>query len=502
MTTNTPVDTGLPYETPSTTTEVAANRRAYLATNPTLERSLTWVIVGIVALVAIAGAAGSIYNLMDAADATGRASASGIAVWAGAEGVLLAMAAVSVAAAWRGQRTPAWSRWVMWAAAAFAVALNLTASHDQPGIREILLLVAAPIGTAGGVEVLAWNARSALDVRTGADQHAAIVAKRRQEIRAARWATRAAAWKTTAGLGGYARSRARVHIDGLAVDDQQLTDTLKKQLIGFIDADASFAPVVPAIEAAPVARHDEGELEPSNGPEKAELERITDDVEQAATTALEQQPERPALPVAESVVQHEQADDTAEFAAQPHDPTGPDAAGPYGPAPRPVLPWFDMVQTGPAPARPAVSADTTGLRQRREMVAVRADEAEPHGPDNTEADQSTKPQVSIERAESPAPAQTTGPDDPATHLAEANKKRQEKARAERRTLALAWLEAVRTDPALTKESFAADRRTTASRVRRALDEYEAERRKDEVDAAAEDDDGSDDDGDTAAQHND
>ncbi|MFF0550801.1 hypothetical protein ACFYUL_17775 [Streptomyces sp. NPDC004311] len=231
------------YPNPQTESEVAANRRAHLDGNPTLERSLTQGVVGIVALVTLLGAAGSIYTITGSAAGHHRSPWSGIASWAGAEGVLLAMACVSIAASWRGQLTPRWARTGMWGAALFAVALNLTAADAglHTSTAELLLLVAPPIATAGGVETLAWNAKSTLDVRTGADQYQAIRQHRERVIRTHRWTTRAAAWRKRKWvLGPAARAQARRATEVLALDDPELIVVMQQRITAFVAADAAF----------------------------------------------------------------------------------------------------------------------------------------------------------------------------------------------------------------------------------------------------------------------
>ncbi|MFG2999753.1 DUF2637 domain-containing protein [Streptomyces sp. NPDC048340] len=276
-----------PYETPQTEAEVAANRRDYLAENTSLGTSLTRAVVGIVAVVTLIGAVGSVSTIASSAHEHDRSGWFGIAVWAGAEGVLLALACVTITASWRGQITPAWARWGMWAAAVFAVVLNLTAAGKDPSQGEILLLVAPPIATAAGIETLAWAAKSTLDLVAGADQYHAIRKHRERVIRTHRWTTRAAAWKDRKWVFGPAsRAQARRAAEHLALDEPELIEIMRQHITDFIAVDAAFgkhsAPALP---------------EPPTEAVTATIKRLDAPLPDPAPTAPEGAPEAAAVPL-------------------------------------------------------------------------------------------------------------------------------------------------------------------------------------------------------------
>ncbi|MFB6518731.1 DUF2637 domain-containing protein [Streptomyces sp. NPDC056401] len=236
----------LPHPNPGTAVEVQANRRHLLQSRGGYQKILNLVFIAVVVAIALAGAAGSIYNITDAAKHYDRSAWIGWTSWAGAEGTLIISAAVGVAASWRGQTTPLWSRVAMWAAAGYAVYLNLSAPGSTPA-GEAALLVGSPIGTALGVEGMAWNARSLLLMLTGAEQHQAEVEQRRKLVRAHRWASRARTWEANAVRGGIARWRARNYADEMAVDDPSVIEEMRANLTAFVVAD-SFRPAPAPVE--------------------------------------------------------------------------------------------------------------------------------------------------------------------------------------------------------------------------------------------------------------
>lgn len=477
--TPTPQPLALPYPSPQTLAEVAANRRAFLAAHPRLETAMTWVIVGVVVLVAVAGAVGSIYNLTGAAEEAHRSAISGIAGWAGAEGVILVAAALAVVFAWRGQLVPGAVRGAVWIGTGFAIWLNVDAvgglEHLSPTDIVAMLAIAAPVGTAAGLEGLSLHCRSAVDMRTGADQHASAVAHRHDLISAYRWSTRAAAWKNKRGRGGFARYRARVHTDALAVDDPDLAATMQGHVTAFVAADAAFSslPSTPAPQTAALEATPDDE-EPTAG-------------EPAPAVTLERADTIPgAPPAAESPHRAVAAQQRREIPAA--NPSFDDH----------VLSMRAAITGGPNIVRAAaetVAKVTAKLPEpKTEADAEKADE-EPSAEETDEGceivndtsettekadaltvgDESTKQPVSVEKAETPeAPPSNTPTPETATpknaRLAEANKARAEKARAARADLAADWRKAIAADEALKKREFAAARGLSTPTLNKALRE--------------------------------
>ncbi|MFJ5588251.1 DUF2637 domain-containing protein [Streptomyces noursei] len=441
---------------------------------------MTWVIVGVVVLVAVAGAVGSIYNLTGAAEKAHRSAISGIAGWAGAEGAILVAAALAVVFAWRGQLVPGAVRGAVWIGTGFAIWLNVDAvgglEHLSPTDIVAMLAIAAPVGTAAGLEGLSLHCRSAVDMRTGADQHASAVAHRHDLISAYRWSTRAAAWENKRGRGSLARYRARVHTDALAVDDPDLAATMQEHVTAFVSADAAFSslPNTPASQA-PAREATLGDEEPppiESAPavtlERADTIPAAPPAAEGPHRAIVAQQRREIPPADKSFDEHVRsmraaitgpnivraaAKSGAKVTAKPPEPAGEGEAEPE--------------QAGENPP-PESTDEGCGLVNGTSATAEETDAL-------TVGDESTTSQVSVEKAESPTPP-PSGTSSPETavpknvRLANANKARAEKARVERIGLAAGWWEAIAADGALTKAAFAAARGISTPTLNKALRE--------------------------------
>ncbi|MFF8506765.1 DUF2637 domain-containing protein [Streptomyces sp. NPDC015492] len=424
----------LPFPAPRTRAEVAANRRAYLGDRPGLERCLTWVIVGIVALVAIAGAAGSIYNLVMAAEAESRSAVSGIAAWSGAEGFIIVTAVLLVGFNWRGQRPPSAARFVMWTATAFALWLNVSATGGLAALERAdtltMLAIAAPLGTLAGVEGLSVHARSTVDMRTGADIHAMQADTTQNLTRASTWTTRAAAWEDKRARGAAARFMARRRLTTLAHDIPEVADTMRGQVLAFLQADASYAPALPA----PAARPDED----AEDDEAVTLERLDTGADSLPVVPA---PRRPELPSS-----------AADFAAHVK---GVYAALGVAPVVTVRVPLDEHngddetdTGTGAEPEPEHAKADDAATTTDGGIDDMSTETPEVATAVDTTADT----EAENDEAEEP---ETGEPTSKADRLAAANRARAAKAKADRADLAQRWWKALDADPGLTKTAFVA-----------------------------------------------
>ncbi|MEU5066644.1 hypothetical protein AB0G95_21730 [Streptomyces virginiae] len=445
----------LPYPNPGTRVQVEANRRAYLAAHPDtqtqLTRGITWAIVAVTVL----GALGSIANIVGHAvphtGITRRAALDAVGAlgaWAGAEGILVAVAAGSVLASRRGQRTPHWVRTLMWGAVALAVHLNVSALGDWgSGLGTIALAAAPSVGTAGGVELLAWVARGGLLMATGAEQHDAEMAQRARIIAANRAASRARQWKGRTVIGGYARRQARHHLDVMAMDHPELVAAMESNVAAFVGedgfrADLELAPAPPAPAAV---EHEDTPTDDMGGPVTLHRIPLDDDPD-----VIEHQADAlPALP-----------------------PSYPPTEKSPSPQPAAAGPWF----TPRARVLTASVPDTTGHATGRRTVHARADQdpadAPAQVPDvDTDTDEESR-EVSTHQADDtdedddPAPVPPAAP----SALAIANAARADAARTARAALAASWYAAVAADPDTVAARWARDHGTSADRLRRALTE--------------------------------
>lgn len=445
----------LPFPNPRTRAEVAANRRAYLSARPTLERGLTVVIVGVVALVAVGGALGSVYNLVTAAEKAQRSWVAGVAAWAGAEGIIVVCAALIVGAAWRGQVHPRSAAHLMWLATIGAVALNVAAVGGLDALTNLtdldalsMLAVAAPLGTAGGIKGLSTHARSTLDMRTGADQHAAAAAHLHKIVRARAWATRAAAWQKSRTLGGASRYMARRRVAQLAVDDPEIADMMRAQVATFVEVDAAFT--TPALAAAPATEQPTHDAEAEA--DRVTLERVT--AEEPPAAASVPAPRRPELPP------------VVELGSFDNHVRGVYAAMGVTPSASVVtvrVPLEEQQGDEADPGEGGLDTSTPKAQEPEPEPEHAKADVDHSGTDNGNADKSMKtPEVTSavdtnadtstgnDEADKPQEAAQASK---AERLAAANKARAERARADRKALAERWYEALDADPDLTKKAF-------------------------------------------------